>query len=226
MAEAEFFDEDDFVFIPSCWDMAVELGIHADPETDREPLAELVDAVLVSLEGAEVDRLLPTALAALWSDELEAMIRDGLEELATREGWEGVVTRELAEFDHDPVAAEVSREVVCHLAMELAQDDLPHPLFCLHCLEEEVAAAPPEHRERVALRSAVICARWTDETLASREAARRRLGRIGAHARDDLPALGTELCRIAAEPAPLRVEDDDIWRAIRSTLLAEAAPFN
>lgn len=218
--------DDDFVFIPSAWDVAVELRIRAVPETDREPLAELIDALLVSFEGRQIDRIATEAVTALWSDDLQRMIREGLEELANRDGWEDTVTCALAELDRHPTNAEVSREVICHMAMHLGHDDLPHPLFCLHCLEEEIAAAPPEHRARIALRTAAICASATNETPGSREEARRRLGRIGGYARGVLPALSVELCAIGAVPTPTLARDDDVWCAIRSTLLAEAAPFN
>ena len=217
---------DDFVFVPNGWDMAVESGIRCDPATDREALAELADAMLGDLDGPELDRLAAEATARIWSTELEEMIREALAKLAEQDDWRQPVTEALAALDRDPQAAEVTREIVCHLAMQLGQADFPHMFFCLHCLDLDVAAAPARERRRVALQAAILCAREIDPTFERRAHARERLARIGGYGRDSMPALARELCAVGEEPAPAIPEEDEVWQAVRAGLLALAAPDN
>src|SRR5437899_3301128 len=108
---------DDFVFEPNGWDMATDMWIRVDPETDREPLEELADAMLVWADEPVLERLTDEALGRIWDDELQGMIYDGLQRLIVRDEWQAGVGAALAEFDRDPRGAEVSREVVRHLAM-------------------------------------------------------------------------------------------------------------
>ena len=118
--------DDEFVFDPNGWDMASDMGIRVDPDADREALDVLADAMLVWMpDGPLLEKLTTTALDVLWSDELEEIIREGLAGLRERDGWRAGVDAALAELDRDPRAADVSREVVRHLAMQLSQADTP-----------------------------------------------------------------------------------------------------
>ena len=70
---------DDFVFEPNGWDMATDMSIRVDPETDREPLPELADAMLVWADEPVLERLTDEAIGRIWDDELQGMIHDGLQ---------------------------------------------------------------------------------------------------------------------------------------------------
>jgi hypothetical protein len=236
--------DDEFVFEPNGWDMATDIGIRVDPDADREALDELADAMLVWMpDGPLLERLTTDALDALWSDELEATIREGLADLRERNAWRAGVDAALVELDRDPRAAEVSREVVRHLAMQLSQEDAPL-FFCLHCLDEVMASAPGADRRRLASEAAIVARRNAavpDEGLRRavaalgrssvpdlglsdrREAVRRRLGRIAAFGRVSIPTLARELQAIADEALPPDAADDDVWQVVLTTLLAEVA---
>jgi hypothetical protein len=235
---------EEFVFEPNGWDMATDMGIGLDPAADREALDELADAMLVWMpDGPLLERLTTDALEALWSDELEASIREGLALLRQRDAWRAGVDAALVELDRDPRAAEVSREVVRHLAMQLSQADTPL-FFCLHCLDERLEAAPGADRRRLASQAAIVARRnaavppeGLELAVAAlgrsaapdlglpdrREAVRRRLGRIAAFGRVSMPTLARELQAIADEPLPPDAADDDVWQVVLTTLLAEVA---
>jgi hypothetical protein len=235
---------DDFVFEPAAWDLAMSVGIGVDPETDREALDELADAMLVWADGPELERLTDAAVERLWAPGLEGMVRDGLVRLASKPGWEAGAADALAEFDRAPRAAEVSREVVRNLAQQLGQAD--HPVFfCLCCIEEALSTTDPAGRRALARRTAILARRnaaipgaeiraalagvtsrspavrlATDER---RRAVRARLGRLAELGRDSMPPLAAELRALAAEPLPARAEDDDVWQEVCTALLADAA---
>ena len=214
---------DDFVFEPDGWDMATDLGIGVDPETDRPALDELADAMLVSAEGAELERLTDEAVERIWSDELQELIREGLQRLGLRAEWAAAVEDALAEFDRHPRTAQVSREVVRHLALQLGHEDTPF-FFCFDCLEEGVAHAPAAERRGLALRAAIVACRNAavpEGSAARRRAVRLRLGRLGELGRESLPALAAELRAIAAEPLPRRAAEDDAWTVVSARLQAE-----
>ncbi|HEX7527279.1 MAG TPA: hypothetical protein VF327_13275, partial [Gaiellaceae bacterium] len=139
--------------------------------------------------------------------------------------WEAGVAAALAELDQDPRGAEVSLEVVRHLAMQLGQDDTPL-FFCLDCLDDAIAAAPPGERRALALRAAIVAVRNAggrlDGSPEQRAAVRARLGRLGELGRDSLRALAAELRAIAAELLPERPEDDDVWAVVYERLVAHA----
>lgn len=234
--------DDDFVFEPNAWDLASAIGIRVEPEDDRPELAQLADAMLVWMDdGPELERLTSGAMSELWTDDLESMIRDGLLGLRRKGGWRRAAEQALAELDRDPKAAEVSREVVRHLALELAHNDTPL-LFCLHCLEEHIGKAPPGERRAIALQAAIVARRDAavprnrlqpyvatrgrrDElgTTARRRAVRRRLARIADFGRASMPTLAAELAAIAEEPLPGDPAADDVWQAVLTHLLAEVA---
>jgi len=237
--------DDDFVFEPTAWDFAVDIGIRFDPRDECKAVARLADAMLVWMpDGPELERLTLAALEALWSDELEAMIREGVSELGRRDEWRAGAEAALAELDRGARRAEVSREVVRHLAMQRSRLDTPI-LFCLDCLDEACGSAEPRERRRIALRSALVARRdaavpaeelarvvaeptRTDElgTPERRRAVRRRLRRIAAFGRESLPALAPELQSIADEPLPATAADDDVWEVVCGALLADlAAPW-
>ena len=215
---------DDFVFEPNGWDMATDMWIRVDPETDREPLEELADAMLVWADEPVLERLTDEAIGRIWDDELQGMIHDGLQRLIVRDEWQAGVADALAEFDRDPRGAEVSREVVRHLAMQLGQNDLPL-FFCLDCLDDAIAEAPGAEHRSLALRAAVVAARnvgGLDGSAAQRRVVRERLGRLGEFGRDSLRSLAAELRSIAAEPLPEFAEDDDVWEVVYARLIVEA----
>ena len=235
---------DEFVFEPNGWDFATDIGISVDPETDREALDELADAMLVWAEGAELERLTDEAVEQLWDADLEAMVREGIVRLSAIESWEQGAAAALAEFDRDPRSSEVAREVVRHLAMQLGSAD--HPVFfCLCCVEEALVRAEPAERRAHAVRVATVARRDaavpTHEiqealadatrhppaerigTLGRRQAIRTRLGRLGELATESMPELAAELKALAAEPLPERPEDDDVWHEACEQLLAEVA---
>ena len=233
---------EDFVFEPTGWDFAVDMRLAADPETDREALDELVDAMLVEAEGTELERLTDEAVERLWDAELEAMVRDGVVRLSASDGWEQGGAAALAEFDRDPRCSDVAREVVRHLAMQLGQADHP-PSFCLCCIDEELARAAPDDRRALGVRVAIVATRNArvpaaeiHEALAGaarcppaerigtnerRRAIRARLGRLGALATESMPDLAVELEALAAEPLPEAPEDDDVWQEACTSLLSE-----
>ena len=224
MSEHDLNLLDDFVFEPNGWDMANDIGILVDPETDREALDELADAMLVWADEPVLERLTAEALDRIWSAELQAMVREGLLRLGERAEWAVGVAAALAEFDCNPVGAEVSREVVRHLAMQLGQEDTPF-FFCLDCLDDAISEASLEARRALAVRAAVVAVRNAggrlDGSPAQRAAVRARLGRLGELGCDSLRALAAELRVIAAEPLPALPEDDDVWAVVYERLVAD-----
>lgn len=236
----ELLDDEEFRFEPTAWDLAVAIGIRAEPENDRGALDELADAMLVWMaDGPELDRLTSEAMSAMWTRQLETMVREGLVSLCRDEEWRSGAEAALAELDLDPRTAQVSREVVRHLALDLANHDTPFP-FCLHCLEEHVRNAPPEERRAIAVQAAVVACRDAAvprnrgesrvaapgrpvATQERRLAVRRRLGRIARFGRTSIPALAGELQAIAGEPPPDDADTDDVWQVVVTFLLAEVA---
>jgi hypothetical protein len=233
---------DDYVFEPNSWDFAVSMGIGIDPETDRVALDDLADAMLVDMEGPELERLTDEAVERIWDAELEGMVRDGIVQLSGQEGWEQGGAAALAEFDRDPPRSEVAREVVRHLAMQIGSAD--HPVFfCLCCIEELLGRAEPADRRALGVRLAVVARRNAGVpaaeiqaalagaarrppaerlgTVERRAAIRTRLGRLGAFATESMPELAVELKALAAERLPDRPEDDDVWQEACVHLLAE-----
>ncbi|HZQ17037.1 MAG TPA: hypothetical protein VFA82_09715 [Gaiellaceae bacterium] len=232
--------EDDDLPAPTAWDIGVAIALRAEP-ADRSALDELADAMLVWAEGPEVEALTTRSVAALWSSELEGLLRDGLARAAgLGDGWAPAVSAAAAEFERDPLASPVTRAVVQHLAWELGSGDGP-PFFCLCCLDEAVAAAPPEERRRrareaalLAVHNAAVPPAEVGEAFAARSparlatdqrrrAVRARLGRLARYGRTSMPALSRELERIAAEPLPADPNDDDVWEVVAHALLAEHA---
>ena len=223
--DLELLDDsvDDFVFEPNGWDMAVEIGLRLELELDREALDELADAVLVWADEPVLERLTDAAFPRVWNEELEAGVREGLERLATRSDWRVPVTAALAELDRDPPSAEVAREVVRHLAMQVGQVGTPF-FFCLDCIDELVKHAPPDDRRSIAIEAAVATVRnatGVEGTPAQRAAVRAQLGRLGELGRDSVRSLAAELRLIAAEPLPQSPDDDDVWEVVYARLIAE-----
>lgn len=233
---------DDFVFEPNGWDFAVDIGIRADPETERPALDDLADAMLVWAQGPELERLTDEAVERVWNGELAGWIREGIVRLAAREEWKQGAARALGKFDRDPPASDVAREVVRHLAMQLSQDDQPLSL-CLLCIEDALGSVAAGARRAHAARVAIVAARNADvpelelrEALAGagrrspverlgtrgrREAVRARLGRLGELGAESMPALARELTAIAGESLPERALDDDVWQLVCVHLLEE-----
>jgi hypothetical protein len=245
MGETEYELFDDYEFEPTAWDLALEIGLGPDPETDRPALDELADAMLVWAKGPELDRLTDDAIDRLWSAELASEIRDGLGRVAAQgEEWAAAATAARLEFERTQQRSPLARAVTQHLAMWLGDLDVPF-LFCPCCIDLAVAHADRPARRRLALQAAILARRNAEvgddevqaaltrtgsqspvERLATegrRTAVRRRLGRVGRLGRDSIPALATELRALAAEPLPERAVDDDVWGAVCTALLAEVA---
>jgi len=235
---------DDFVFEPTAWDFAVTMGIRVEPDDDRPALEELADAMLVWMEdGPELERLTDAALDRLWEPELERVVRDGLARLSGDDEWRVGAEAAIREFERGPRQAEVSREVVRHLAMQLSHVDAP-VFFCVLCLDDGIrnAAEDPARRRELATRAAVVAARDAAVpeaelarvvarptavlelgTAARRAAVRRRLGRLAHYGRESVRGLAAELRLLAEEPLPARAEDDDVWEVVCGRLVAAAA---
>lgn len=243
--ELEPINDDEFVFEPCPWDLAMAIGLGVDPEADRTALDELADAMFVWANDDESERLTDAAVAALWNDELAGAIREGLGRVGELgDEWQPAAAEALAELARSSSHAEVARAVVQHLAMQLSQEDHP-PLFCVCCVDEVVKAAPRETRRELARQVAVVARRDAAipepelraalaasmsespvRRLASRErreAVRARLGRIGRVARGSMPELAAELEAVGAEQLPERPEDDDVWCEVCELLLADLA---
>jgi hypothetical protein len=244
MNERAFFEppdsdldlDDDFVFEPSAWDLAMCIRLGVELETDRPALDELADAMLVWADDAESERLTDVAVERLWSDELRDDIRAGLERVAAQgPEWRQSCDEALAALERAPREAPVTRAVVQELAWHLSSLDHP-PFFCTCCVEEGLATAPAELRREVARGVAIVAVRnvaFSDEELraaarlvsaddavgqlatpARRRAVRERLARIGRLARTSMPDLARELEAIGREPPPERPGDDDVWREL------------
>ena len=243
MDEATLELPDDFLFEPTAWDLASVIGLEPDADTDRLALDELADAMLMWADGPETDQLTDRAVEGLLSDELESLIRQGLERAAALgDDWATAAATALGELERSPSGAPVTRAVVQHLAMQLGGAD--HPVFfCLDCLDQAMSAAPPAERRALAVQVAILATRNAAvpeaelraalataalhppavrlATVARREAVRARLGRLGAFGRTSMPVLAAELTKIAAEPLPERAEEDDVWQEACAYLLRE-----
>jgi hypothetical protein len=238
-------DEEGFAFEPTPDDLAMAIGLRPDPDTDREPLDELADAMLVWAEGPSVDRLASTAVEAIWSVDLETAIADGLRRVAgDGEEWRAAAAQALVELMREPKRSAIGRAVVERLAMDLGYLDLP-AFFCLCCIDESLRMSATAAKRALALQCAPVAKRAAavgdaelaramsaaglgsaiDELgrAARRRAVRARLGRLGTLGRDSVPALACELRTIAAEPLPERPHDDDVWVAVGTALLARRA---
>jgi hypothetical protein len=243
--ELELLDDDDFVFEPTAWDLAMAIGLGVDAEADRPALDELADAMLVWADDDESERLTDVAVKAMWNVELADEIREGLGRAAELgDEWKPAALTALSELEGAGARAEVVRAVVQHLAMQLSQEDHPW-FFCVCCIDEVVRKAPREARRRLARRVALVARRNADipepelraalaaatserpvrrlATRERREAVRARLGRIGRVARRSMPELAAELEGIGAEPLPEQPEDDDVWCEVCELLLADLA---
>lgn len=235
-------EEDDVAFEPTAWDLAIGIGLAVDPNTDRAALDELADAMLVSMrDGPELERLTDEALDAIWTLELEEAIRARLLELGEDGEWKIGAESALAEFDRAPRSAEVSREVVRELALQLGHQDTPI-FFCFDCLNEATARASDAERRGIAARCAIVARRdaavpheeiarhvvapGRGEALGTRvrrEAVRTRLGRLASFGSESLPALADELRVLANEPLPVSADEDDVWSVVCGALLVEVA---
>ncbi|HVU76704.1 MAG TPA: hypothetical protein VHC67_03915 [Gaiellaceae bacterium] len=224
--EHRFDEPEHSLFAPTAWDLAVAMGIGVDAEADRQALTDLADAMLVGLDGPELERLAERAIGELWSDELEEAIGEALAELRTSDGWEEAVGAAEGELRRDGCRAEVCREVACHLAMQLGQEDLPEPFFCLHCFEEAAARETGPRRRAVAAEASAIAFRDADCSFAARSAARTRLARLAELGRRALPVLAAEWRSMIAAPTPLEPEADEVWHASRARARASSAYLN
>lgn len=239
----EIADLDEIPFEPTAWDLALSIGLIVDPDSDREALDELADAMLVWADEDVLTPLADEAVRRLWDSDLQASIREGLVRLADEPDWASAASAAVEDLDLKAMRSEIAREVVCHLGMQLGQADEPL-LACLCCIDEEVDGHEAPARRQPARRAALLARRNTDiaddelrtavaqlgatdpvlllATTGRREAVRRRLARLGRLGSSSMPALAAELTQIGAEPLPA-ARDDDVWRELCSWMLAEAA---
>lgn len=231
-------DDDDFVFVPTPWDIARIVELDCDSCLELEALA---DAMLMWADDEGSERLTTEAVDAIWSNAVERQVCEGIARAAELgEEWREAAVQAFATFEQSPRRSEVTRAAVQQFAWEIGQEDAPL-LFCLCCVDEAIARAPADERRRyaievalLAVRDAAIPAHEVAAALAAsaparlatderRLAVRRRLGRLGYHGRDSLRSLAAELERIAAEPLPDDPADDDVWEVVAHGVLAELA---
>jgi hypothetical protein len=229
---------------PDASSLATAMRLGVEPDSDREALDELADAMLVWADS-EADRLTPAAIERLWDTELEADIRQGLARVSDLgDEWRRAAGAALAELDRDPRGSAITRAVVQDLAQQLSSRDHPW-FFCTGCLEEGLEHAPAESRRELAREVAIVARRDAAvpeaevaaalagavgeppvERLGTperRAAVRARLGRIGSLAATSMPILAAELRAIGAEPLAARAVDDDVWSVVCEALLADVA---
>jgi hypothetical protein len=233
--------DDDFVFVPTQWDIAMAFALDLEPETRGGALLDLADAMVMWAEGEEAEELTTRAIDAVWSAGLEEQIRAGIARAGEfDDDWRQAAEAAAAEFELAPRQAEVTRAALQQLAWAFGHEDAP-PLFCLCCIDEVLARLPQEERRRHAAQAAVLAVRDAaipdDEVAAAlaacapgrlatnerRVAVRRRLGRLGWFGRESLRSLAAELEQIATEPLPADPALDDVWEVVVHTLLAELA---
>lgn len=233
--------DDDVVFAPSEWDIAMVFAIALQPATGSAALADLADAMVMWAEGEEAEELTTRAIDAVWSTEFEKQIRAGIAgagELG--DDWRRAAAMAAAEFEAAPRESAVTQAALQQFAWAFGHEGAP-PLFCLCCIDEAVAHAPPEERRRKALPTAALAVRDAavpdDEVAAAlascapsglatnerRQAVRSRLGRLARYGHGSLPALAAELELIAAEPLPADPALDDVWEVVAHMLLGELA---
>jgi hypothetical protein len=235
---------DELTFRPTTWDLAMSIGLIAEPETDRGALAELADAMLVWADETLLDSLTDAALPRLWDGEIEAAVREGLVRVAEKPEWSAAASEAIEALDGDSGRSEIAREVVRHLAMQLGQADQPF-FACLCCIDDGLETVEPSARREEARRAAVLARRNADisdtelraaisqlgstdpvEALGTperREAVRRRLARLGRLGSTSMPALAAELTKVGAEPLPAVPAEDDVWVELCTWMLEDAA---
>jgi len=233
--------DDDFVFVPDAWDIAMTFALDLEPALTCAALVELADAMVMWAEGEEAEELTTRAIDGVWSAGLEAQIRAGIAGAGGLGGdWRKAADRAAADFERAPRESPVARAALQQFAWAFGQEGAP-PLFCLCCIDEAVSHAPPGERRQHALQTAVLAVRDAavpDEEVAAalaasqpgrlatderRRAVRLRLGRLARLGRDSLRPLAAELQRIADEPLPADPTLDDVWEVVAHALLAELA---
>src|SRR4051795_8141731 len=117
--------DDDFTFEPTAWDLAMAIGLRVDPDADRAALDELADAMLVWASDDVLEPLTDAALLRLWDGELESMVREGLEPLASLPDWSAAAQAAIEALDRDAGSSEGGRGGVRHLAMQLRPAEQP-----------------------------------------------------------------------------------------------------
>jgi hypothetical protein len=234
--------DDDLTFEPTTWDLAMSIAPGVDPESDRDALDELADAMLVWADEPLLQALTDAALPAIWDGELEGMVREGLAALSDP-AWAPAARRSIEALDLQSGRSQIAGEVVRHLAMQLGQADQPF-FACLCCIDETLETCDPSARRELARRSALLARRnaelSADEiqsaigqvgtadavvllgTTERRQAVRRRLARLGRLGSASMPDLAAELTAIGAEPLP-PAADDDVWRELCTWVLSDAA---
>ncbi len=234
-------DDDDFVFVPDAWDIAMTFALDLEPTLTCAALVELADAMVMWAEGEEAEQLTTQAIDGVWSAAFEEQIRVGIADASgLGDDWRAAADRAAADFERAPRESAVARAALQQFAWAFGHEGAP-PLFCLCCIDEAVSHAPPGERRQRALQAAILAVRDAavpdDEVAAAlaasapgrlatderRRAVRLRLGRLARLGRDSLRPLAAELDRIAAEPLPADPALDDVWEVVAHTLLAELA---
>jgi hypothetical protein len=225
--------------------LANAVGLVHGPEDRCPAVDKLGDAILVA-EEETIDRLTPAAVDALWNAELEALIREGLNDTAARGGWEGNEPEvALTALDALGKESSIARAVVQQVAQSVAHEGL-NPFFCLDCLEQAIVHAKPAERRQRACEAAAVGARdlaIEDSELRTamrthsgsafaralatdkrREATRARLRSIARLGTNQIPALAGELRLLLDEPMPEDAADDPLWTALCASLVQLLEP--
>jgi hypothetical protein len=243
MDEEQLLEDEDYAFEPTAFDLAMAIGIAADPEADRAALEELADALFVWAEDGVVEPLTTTAIERVWCADLASAIRDGLQRLVEKgDEWEVAASAALQALGVEGDRAEIARAVVQQLAIDLSHQEHP-PFPCVCCIDESMTTADESSRRGIALEAVVFARRDAGlsdvdvrdalrqgepqiaglGTIERRRRVRERLGRLGRLGRDSIPQLSAELRAIAAEPVPEDAEADEIWKEVCTSLLVQRA---
>jgi hypothetical protein len=134
------------------------VGLEWD-DADRAILAPLVDAALVWADSNTLEALAGPIVGQLWGRELREDIERALDAAAERHGHVRLVLDDAkADLAAGPEGSVLARAIVEQGGFDLAGDDLL-PMHCLLCLEDGLAAKPPEERGGAALQVARLARR-------------------------------------------------------------------
>ena len=134
------------------------VGLEWD-DADQAILAPLVDAALVWADSNTLEALAGPIVEQLWGRELREDIEQALDAAAERDGHVRLFLDDAkADLAAGPEGSVLARAIVEQGGFDLAGDDLL-PMHCLLCLEEGLAAKPPEERGRAALQVARLARR-------------------------------------------------------------------
>lgn len=184
------------------------------PKDDRALLAPLIDATIVWMDDAELDRIAAPIVEALWADGLSGAIERALEAYEERHD---VVPGARADLARGPAKSRLALAYVKQGAIDLSG----HPFVfgrCLCCVEDGLGSVAPPVRDEIAVRAAVAIVRHAqagfgvgEPTGKARRDATKRLRELAVLAEHSLPHL-------AAAPDDLAATPDRLWSAAKAEL--------